>query len=140
MKVLFLSVPFTWAIDAETPPIGIADLSAVAKKADYDAKALDMWKFNEKQVRETIKREMPDVVGTSCMTTERFSSYKLVKLVKEINPNAKVIVGGSHASYFPEQVFKLCPADVISIGEGEETILELLKAFEKKEDLSKIRA
>jgi len=140
MKILFLSVPFTWAINPETPPIGIADLSAVAKKSGYNAKAIDMWKYNEAQVKEAIKKEAPDVIGTSCMTTERFSSYKLVKWVKEVNPKIKVIVGGSHASCFPEQVFKLSPADVIVMGEGEETMLELLDAFEKdKTDLSNIK-
>lgn len=45
--------------------------------------------------------------------------------IKEINPAAIIILGGPIASIYPEFLLSSIPVDIVVIGEGEQTILEL---------------
>lgn len=68
-----------------------------------------------------------DIVGvSSLMSTSYYSAYKLVDIIKTLYPKTKVIMGGPHATIFPEHVFKHSLADFVCIGEGEAPMLEFL--------------
>jgi radical SAM superfamily enzyme YgiQ (UPF0313 family) len=51
-------------------------------------------------------------------------------LVKERYPDVPVIWGGVHASLLPEQTLENPYLDIVVVGEGERTFLELVKALE----------
>ena len=55
--------------------------------------------------------------------------------VKTIKPHVKVVVGGGVISSTPRHLLSVSKADVGVIGEGEETILDLVDAFENGRDL-----
>jgi radical SAM superfamily enzyme YgiQ (UPF0313 family) len=60
-------------------------------------------------------------------TTEYFLVDELVNTIRGSFPDATIILGGIHASIKPEWHFEESSPDFIVIGEGEETIVELLK-------------
>jgi anaerobic magnesium-protoporphyrin IX monomethyl ester cyclase len=81
-----------------------------------------------------------EVVGLSCLFTHEWPTIQ--ELAKNIHlhvPNAKIILGGEHVTAVPEYSLESCPElDVGILGEGEETAVELIKAFETGKDLGEI--
>ena len=74
----------------------------------------------------------PDfVIITSMFTFECMLVDELVQAIKRSFPDVCVILGGIHASQRPEWHFEVSEPDFIVIGEGEETIVELVLAFDR---------
>jgi radical SAM superfamily enzyme YgiQ (UPF0313 family) len=82
----------------------------------------------------------PDfILITSTFTFEQVAVDPLVREIKRRLPGIPVIIGGTHASFKPEWLFEECSPDFIVIGEGEQTIVELLMELSCKDpDPSKV--
>jgi len=79
------------------------------------------------------------ILVTSMFTFEQCLVDSLVQAIKAKFPHKTVIVGGIHASVKPEWHLEESVPDYIVIGEGEETIVELLKSLSRgEEDVSHI--
>ena len=77
---------------------------------------------------------------TSMFTFEQFLVDELVTAIKKAHPDIIVILGGIHASARPTWHFESSPVDIVVLGEGEETIVELFDELEKDSpNLSKVR-
>jgi len=68
-------------------------------------------------------------IGISCVTTEINRAIVLAREIKKNNPLLKVILGGIHPSYFSLDIISENAVDFIVTGEGEETIVDLLRAI-----------
>ncbi|NTW33919.1 MAG: radical SAM protein [Bacteroidetes bacterium] len=64
---------------------------------------------------------------------------KISKIVKEINPEINVIIGGPHVDIFPEETASLNGVDFVVLGEGEITLTELLNCIENKGNPEEIK-
>lgn len=91
-----------------------------------------------KRAVELIEKRNADILGITCWTVHLPFCLEFVKIYKKKYPDVKIIMGGIHASALPEDIMKLCPADIIVRGEGEETLVDLLRAIEKNKDLGEI--
>lgn len=69
------------------------------------------------------------VLGFSFMTPQLPMVMELVRLVKLYIPNALLVAGGPHATGDPLGTLLKLGFDVVVYGEGEETIIELLRAY-----------
>jgi radical SAM superfamily enzyme YgiQ (UPF0313 family) len=144
-KVLFFATPYEFSSkqDLGIYPLGISYLGAVLERKGYRTNAFtflfDDWEKAKPNMIEIIKSENPDVIGISSMTTNRTSSFELAKIIKSINPEIKVILGGVHPTIMYEQILENLPVDFIVLGEGEETMAELIKALENKSPLKELR-
>ncbi|MBU2472664.1 B12-binding domain-containing radical SAM protein [Patescibacteria group bacterium] len=67
-----------------------------------------------------------DYVGISVMTTQIPHALKVSRLVKEINPDCKIIWGGPHPSFFIKQTSSHYLIDMVCYGEGELTMLDIV--------------
>ena len=77
-------------------------------------------------------------IGISVIFTHEWPAVvKLISLIKEKFSNMPVILGGEHISAMPEFSLITSKADYIVMGEGEETIIELIKAIKNKATSSK---
>jgi anaerobic magnesium-protoporphyrin IX monomethyl ester cyclase len=81
------------------------------------------------QVRRVLADVGPDVVAISTKTQTHASARLVARLVKQQNPDTVVLVGGPHPTILPEKVLECSDFDAAMIGEGEETIVELLAAI-----------
>jgi len=77
----------------------------------------------------------PDLVGIQCnFTTERNRAVRVAKRVRELLPDAVVMIGGHDASrdpaWFAQSVF-----DIVAIGDGEEVVPLLVEALAEKKSL-----
>lgn len=136
MKILLIN-PSAYADNGKSkttsPPISLLYLAAYLEKNGYtDTKVVDTdkQKFTWQDVRELFLKEKPDVVGIGGTSIYMPSTIKTAQIAKEVLPNCLVVAGGYGPSNEPEKVLRTQAVDFVIIGEGEETLLELVKAWE----------
>ena len=91
------------------------------------------------EIKNSIQHYNPSVIGISAKTQNFVSASMVARIAKEINPEIKIIVGGVHPTMNGSKVLDCKDIDFLSIGEGENTIVELLNALEKNEDLNSVK-
>lgn len=122
--------------DVNFYPIGLAYLHAEAEKAGHEVQTYDFynadWEKSRAKIRQLFEEKKPDVVGFSCITENRTTTFEAMKLVKSISPQTKVVLGNAHASIMYSQILShFNEVDVICLGESDESFIELLTAFNK---------
>ncbi len=139
MKILFLSPPMgMWVYFGTMRSIypGYAQLAAYILEKDpsikvevLDCPALEL---NHDQMLERIAKIKPDIVGMGCGTTWVHCVYDAAKKIKAKFPNIKIVGGGMHFSAMPDDSIAEHPEiDIVVIGEGEITLLELLQELRR---------
>ena len=120
-------------------PLSVLLVAAPLVKYGYSVKIIDQ--RVEKNWKEILLKELrknPLLVGISALTGRQILyGLQVSQLVKE-NSNALVVWGGVHPSLLPEQTLQNKFIDIVVIGEGEETLLELANKLKRKEDWSNI--
>ncbi len=77
-------------------------------------------------IAEEIKNKRPIIVGFSCYIWNIEQTLKLARIVKEICPQVKIVLGGPEVSYNAKHVLaKNMFVDYILSGEGEESFAQL---------------
>ncbi|NOU93055.1 DUF4080 domain-containing protein [Paenibacillus sp. LMG 31456] len=72
--------------------------------------------------------KQPDVIGFSCYIWNIEETITVINMLKKINPQLIIVLGGPEVSYDTEYWMKRIPeVDYIVVGEGEETFHHLLK-------------
>ena len=124
------------------PPLGIAWLAAVLRQNGYEEVSIIdsvVEKFDNCQVIEALKEKMPDVIGLSFGTLNRFYAFSLAEEIRRNFPEAVIVAGGPHPTLAAEDILKnIRSIDMIVRGEGEFAFLELVKALDAKTDLSAV--
>ncbi len=88
------------------------------------------------EIRSAIAEFEPDVVGISSKTQNFPSTMRVARIVKELNADALVLLGGPHATLSTKTALDCPDIDVAVLGEGEMTMVDILKARERGEPLS----
>ena len=88
--------------------------------------------FIWKRLIKIIDDYNPDVIGITAMTMTFGSAVKTAEICKKTKPNIIIIVGGPHATDWPEICFQSAYIDLCVSGEGEETILSILEAIKDR--------
>jgi anaerobic magnesium-protoporphyrin IX monomethyl ester cyclase len=121
------------------PPIGLALITAIIEKEGYPVTLLDANALN------ILPEDIPglvsgaDVIGLTATTPTISTALRIAEYIKQANPSVKIVMGGAHATMLPEETMSSSPAiDVIVKGEGDETIIKLLKALEDNLPLESI--
>ncbi len=120
-------------------PLGIAYLAKSLCTSGFDVEFKDLHDYEWNEVEKLISDISPDLIGISCFTFGRIESLKAAALAKRVNPNITVVMGGPHASFFPEQILMNESVDIVVLGEGEVTIVELAGCLAEKENLDQIK-
>ncbi len=88
---------------------------------------------------ETKLRELrPDIIGITATTLDWPECVALARIVKKVDPNILVVVGGFHMSCYPAESLSFPCVDVGVAGDGEETMLAIVQAWEAGESLNGI--
>lgn len=95
--------------------------------------------FVWRSIAKVVQDYAPDVVGITSMTMKFGSVVKTAEICKKIKPDSKVVVGGPHATDWPDICFQSPYIDFCMSGEGEESILPFLDAVKNNHtDFQKI--
>lgn len=97
--------------------------------------------INLEKIKKKIIESKPDVIGINWFFSTQNTSINLtIKIIKDVDPNIKIVVGGPHPSgNFKSILESNNDIDVVVYGEGEITTQELLdKKFENLESINGI--
>ncbi|MEW6675143.1 MAG: radical SAM protein [Nitrospirota bacterium] len=115
------------------PSLGILYLAAVLRREGYAVSVIEASSLGL-SLRELLDEMIainPEYVGISATTLSIFNASALAGEIKKINSNIKIIIGGPHLTAIPEETMGLFKSfDFGVIGEGEETIMELINSLE----------
>jgi len=114
------------------PPMGIMQISATAKQAGRETL---LGILSKEDVFEKIEREKPQVVAYSASTGEHKLYFHFNKELKKRYPKIVSIVGGPHATFYPERTLQDGCFDAVCIGEGDYAFPEFLNKIEEKGDI-----
>lgn len=131
--------PGTFLRHSSVEPLAIEYIGATAKSEGFEVKIIQQQHRLDQEVFQEIIDFSPQLIAFSVMTYNYPASLSLSKKIKQHDPKILTIFGGYHPSFCPN-IVKEEAIDFVIIGEGEETIRELLKVLnEKRADFTKIR-
>jgi magnesium-protoporphyrin IX monomethyl ester (oxidative) cyclase len=119
--------------------LNLAYLSSALKKEGHEVLVLDATaphnRLSEQEVHEKIVSYKPHFIGVTLTITYIPQTYDFIQRLRKLN--IPIVAGGPHANCLPEEVlYNGC--DIVSIGEGEKTIVELADYFLGKKELQDI--
>jgi radical SAM superfamily enzyme YgiQ (UPF0313 family) len=114
----------------------------VLEQSGHSVKVLDAdihdWPIDT--VLSFVKERSPHLVGVSLNCIQLEGGYSVIKAIRESSPGITVVVGGPHPSGIKEQIFEECPEiDIVVVGEGEQSMLQLVGAIAGGGDLSDVK-
>ena len=130
------------AAGSSAPALGILCLAAVARRAGYPCAVIDAAALNLdlSAFLARVAEIRPRILALSATTLSIVHAAGAAEKVKELVPAVTVIVGGPHVSAIPGETLERFPVfDVAVVGEGEETLLDLLGALESGRDAGAVR-
>ncbi len=118
-------------------PYGMMSLAAQVRRAGHAVKLLNLSAFPWPMVEQVTGRLEADLVGLSCFTANRRGVAFVAQSIKRARPGSFVIVGGPHATALPRELLEHhAEIDAVAIGEGEETLLEVIDRLGRGEPMS----
>jgi len=131
MKILLINPPMQENDKPSFPSFGITYIAHELRKHSYAVELLDIdaYRYTKSEVAKLIENSGADIVGIGGLVTVYPYLFWLIPEIKKLNPGAMIILGGPVASSLREKCFKEFTIDYEVIGEGEITIIELLKAL-----------
>ena len=123
-------------------PLAQAYLAGTCEKAGHEVKIWqqDLHHWPDEKITEYLDEEQFDVVGIS-VAGGYYQYDRLKGLTKGINKSKNrpfLMVGGHMCTPEPDYFINKFNIDAIALGEGERTILDLLKALEDKTPLDDV--
>ncbi len=94
-----------------------------------------------KYLTRTLLKIRPELVGLSTMSWQYDTCVKLIRLIKQLLPDVKIVIGGYHATLMHEEIAASPEAaliDFIVRGEGEKACRRLVNALAGKDRLEDI--
>lgn len=126
---------------AHRPPLNLINLGAVLLEHGYSVKIIDgpTLKGGLEELMSLLKTMNPRFIGITAMTAFIHTAAEAAKQIHASLPETVVILGGIHVTTAPQETLeRYKDFDVGVIGEGEITLIEVLGALEKNENLGEI--
>ena len=136
MKILLVQTPNVQGSFLRLPgkeiPLALGYLAAYLKQGGYDqVRILDLDYFGSisPYLEKDLDAFSPDLVGVTSYTANVGLAGQIADWIKQKSPKTTTVIGGFHASALPEQTLGDCASfDYLVFGEGEQTLLELVRA------------
>jgi anaerobic magnesium-protoporphyrin IX monomethyl ester cyclase len=115
---------------AATTPLALGYLKANLPEQRFDVRlfdcALDRLDASSPRLRVDLREFAPHVVGVSSWSPMFPEALALLKLARELDPEAVTLLGGAHASAWPERCLDHDEVDYVFVGEAERSLPVLL--------------
>ena len=124
-------------------PQGLASIAAVLAKEGHEVEiySQDMNHYPDEHLTNYLNKNKFDMVGVSVIAGY-YQYRKLLKISKAINKSKNrpyYVIGGHGPTPEPEYFLKKTKADVVVMGEGEVTVIELIEAIKGKRPFSSVK-
>jgi anaerobic magnesium-protoporphyrin IX monomethyl ester cyclase len=141
MRVLLIN-PCYPISETPSPPLGLAFLAAAMEAAGIDVQILDLvvFPYTKERLAGILKTFEPQFVGATAVTMNFNHAAGVIRDVKAIAPNILTVMGGPHVTFCARETMQSCPEiDFIVLGEGEETLVELVRAYQNNSPWGNIK-
>jgi anaerobic magnesium-protoporphyrin IX monomethyl ester cyclase len=142
MKVLLVQPLHSYEGGNRDPtffPLGLGYLAKALMNNGHKVQIMDIWahQWSQEEVIKQIKKLDQDVVGISAISTQYSYAKWLIEEMKK-RFEGPLIIGNALPTLTPEVVLDYTKADICVIGEGEITLIELLKNLNSLEKVKGI--
>ena len=117
------------------PPLGLGYIASYLKQHGVSVDLVDCTFLSQEESLERVRRSDPKVVGIYSMFSMKNKAMQVAELLR--GDCELLVAGGPLPTLNPEDFLR--DFDVVAIGEGEETMLEIVREAEKDADLSRVR-
>lgn len=142
-------------VASPTPPLALAYLSGALRATGHEATPIDglgealdqLTPFDELPylvqglTAEQIAHRVPahtNLIGVTCMFSREWMYYRrVIQALRKHHPHVPIVVGGEHVTAEWTHLLRTCPeVDFCALGEGEETLVDLLEALLQDGDVA----
>ena len=124
------------------PPLGIAYIAAYLKKNGFEVAIIDSLalRISQEEIVSKVNEFKPDFIGITVLTQQFGAAVDLAQALKASDPKTPIIFGGIHIFSQHEEIIKseTC-VDFCVRGEGELTLLELIRTIQSGGRLSEVK-
>ncbi len=140
MKIMLINPVIREWSKPNVLPLGLAYISSVLLEAEHIVEVMDInaFRWSKDEVEQKIIEADFDVFGIGAIVTVYSYVKWLIKIIKKHHPDKQVIIGGSVGTSIPHIILSKTKADIVCIGEGEVTVVELIEALQNKTQLSSV--
>lgn len=134
MKIAIIASPYPLE-EFPSPPLGISYVAAAFEAAGAEVVIIDyiVSQFTPEKLEARLQIFQPDAVGISSVTMNFPRAIEIISTVKKIDPSLITLMGGPHVTFDPANTLRKHPEiDLLILGEGEETIRELVPVLKKR--------
>ncbi len=130
-KILFINPLLQPGMKRKARPIGLTYIMTAVMNADIDFNFIDMYAtdMTMDDLKDQIQGEAYDICALGCVVTGFRQVREIVSVIRDDNPEAMIIAGNTLASSIPELLLRNTEVDIAVIGEGDVTIVQLLRAL-----------
>jgi radical SAM superfamily enzyme YgiQ (UPF0313 family) len=137
-----------------TPPLGLAYVAGALEAAGQTVHVVDaVTEAPKKHTRyfrgylvglgfDELAERIPDdtkIVGITALFTHEWPAIiQLIEAIKRRLPEVPIVLGGEHVTSMPELCLLTSEADYLVLGEGEETMVELVDALDRGTPLAEM--
>lgn len=126
MRVAIIAAPYPLE-EFPSPPLGISYVAAAFEAAGCEVRIFDyiISAYSKEKLAAQLAAFQPDAVGAGSVTMNFYDGQRILRDVKDINPDILTMMGGPHVSFTAEETLRTFPEiELIFIGEADDTILE----------------
>jgi len=139
LDILFINLPSSFSAFEATrlevykqayPSLSFMCLAAFVKQAGYSAAVLDLGieKNPYDLLRKKLKELKPRYLGITSTTPLFGEAVQISRIGREILGKETIIIcGGAHVSALPQESLADSEINIVIVGEGEETLLEIMQ-------------
>ena len=123
------------------PPLSLAYLASVLRQEGVEVEIVDhlVSMYSPSKLRDKLREFKPQMVGATCVTLNYPIASRIMKVCKEFDPQIVTMIGGPHATFaIEETLLKAHWIDLLVVGEGERTLVELAEAIDKGDDFRRV--
>lgn len=119
--------------------LGVAYMAATLRHVGVTCEIREVAHGDFAPIIADLARCVPDVVCLTLMSLNVPSSVKFARQLREVHPSALIVCGGPAGTFTGTDILKANPyADLVAVGEGEPTILDIVERVALKEEVSTV--
>ena len=117
------------------PPLGILYISAYLEQNGFPNSVYDSTFNTLESLKSSLLADRPDILGIYTNLMTKLNVLKIISFVRseDVLNHTKIVLGGPEIRNHKENFLQF-GADVIVFGEGEDTMLDIVKAYAQNAD------
>lgn len=121
-------------------PIGLLYIGTILKRESHHVKIIGLERKNPlKSILKKVSHFKPEAIGIYINTILADKAKVVAGFIKNNFPEITIVAGGPHPTILPHETLKERCIDICVIGEGELTVIDLLKAAKLNKPLEKVK-